>query len=328
MAVPKISVAMSVYNNAPHLEAAIESILAQTEGDFEFLILNDGSTDGSGDIIDRFALRDRRVRPIHQQNKGLVFSLNRLLREARSPLIARMDGDDISLPTRFEKQVEFLSEHPDHGVVGTWATCIDEAGAVRGNCGEKPLTHEQIVASLEQGPLLCHPSVIMRREVVIGAGGYRAAYRHCEDYDLWLRLSGRTRLGNLAERLILYRHSDSQVSSRHMVEQQVNTAIAFEAHCEREAGRGDPTEGLDTLPPIDALDQLFERPGIGRQIRAQVVRNMLYSPAALRGDAFELLLRHAGEGGAGGDLWRTAARLVRIGEPKRALRLVGALAAG
>jgi glycosyltransferase involved in cell wall biosynthesis len=116
---------MSVYNNAAHLPAAIESILAQSFGDFEFLIVNDGSSDESGDIIDRYAAGDRRIRAFHQPNLGLIASLNRMLAEARAPLIARMDDDDIALPARFERQLAFLAAHPDHGVVGTWSRCID-----------------------------------------------------------------------------------------------------------------------------------------------------------------------------------------------------------
>lgn len=326
MSVPSISVAMSVYNNAPYLALAIESILAQSFGDFEFLIVNDGSKDESRAIIDGFAARDPRIRPIHQENRGLVASLNRMLDEARAPLIARMDGDDISLPDRFEKQIAFLSDNPDHGVIGTWATCIDENGVPRGDCGEKPVTHEEMVASFESGPLLCHPSVIMRRDVVRAIGGYRAAYRHCEDYDLWLRLGSVTRLANLRERLILYRHSESQVSSRHVVEQQVNAAIAFAAYREREAGRPDPTDGMDRLPTLETVDAAFGRPGLGREIRSKVAPNILYSPVALKNDGYDIILSYIRDGGERDGLWRTAARLMTIGEPVRALRMATALA--
>ena len=113
MTIPRISVVMSVYNNAPYLAHAIESILTQTLTDFEFLIVNDGSTDGSGDIIDRLAAEDARIKPMHQANAGLIVSLNRMIKEARAPLIARMDGDDVALPERFERQVAFLdANHP------------------------------------------------------------------------------------------------------------------------------------------------------------------------------------------------------------------------
>jgi glycosyltransferase involved in cell wall biosynthesis len=317
---------MSVYNNAPYLAEAIESILAQSFGDFEFLIVNDGSSDGSREIIDGFAARDRRIRPIHQENRGLVASLNLMLEEARAPLIARMDGDDISLPSRFERQLAFLRDHPDHAVLGTWATCIDGTGAPWGDCGEKPVTHGEMLAALETGPLLCHPSVIMRRDIVLSVGGYRAAYKHCEDYDLWLRLAGVAKLANLRERLILYRHSDSQVSSRHIVLQHINAAIAYAAHRERAAGRPDPTEALDELPTLEGVDRLFGTQGLSREIRSKVAPNFLYSPVALRSDGYDLILRHIREGGAKDGLWRASARLVKLGEPVRAMRMAAALA--
>ena len=203
---PAITVAMSVYNNARFLAEAIESILAQTYGDFEFLIVNDGSSDGSGEIIDAYAGRDPRVRPIHQRNRGLVASLNRMIEEARAPLIARMDGDDVSAPERFERQAAFLAANPDHGVIGAWATSIDEQGRDCDNGGlDQPTDHEGFLDALFDKPLMCHPAAMLRTGVVRAASGYRGAYRHCEDYDLWLRLSERTKLCSLPERLLLYR---------------------------------------------------------------------------------------------------------------------------
>ena len=272
MDIPRISVALSVHNDELFLPAAIESILGQSFGDFEFLIVNDGSSDRSGAIIDDYARRDSRVRPIHQENRGLIASLNRLIDEARAPLIARMDGDDISLPDRFSRQVEYFDLHPDHGVLGTSTHDIDEAGTLRLQTDGRPLDHAGIVAALQHGSPICHPSVMMRRDAVRAVGGYRPAYRHCEDYDLWLRLSPHTRLGNLPERLIHYRRSDSQVSERHLVEQHKGAVAALLSQRERLAGRPDPTQGLAVLPPIDAFDALFGRAGVAREVRARLTR--------------------------------------------------------
>ena len=317
---------MSVYNNAAHLPAAIESILAQSFGDFEFLIVNDGSSDESGDIIDRYAAGDRRIRAFHQPNLGLIASLNRMLAEARAPLIARMDDDDIALPARFERQLAFLAAHPDHGVVGTWSSCIDKHGAPHlDQCRDQPTSHQAFLRQLENGPLLIHPSVLMRRDLVLAIGGYRPAYQHAEDYDLWLRLSERTRLTTMPERLLLYRHSDAQVSSRHIVAQATATAIAWLAHLERAAGRPDPTDGLDRPPAFHDLDRLFGA-GAARAVRSKVARTILHSPLALRGQGLDLVLDHVRDGGAREGLWRTAGRLVKWGEPGRALRLATALA--
>ena len=324
---PRLSVAMAVYNNAPFLAEAIDSILAQTMGDFEFLIVNDGSTDGSAAIIDSFARRDKRIRAIHQPNRGLVPSLNLMIEKARAPLIARMDGDDISLPNRFERQLAFLDANPDYGVVGTSTHDIDEHGRLSLNEDFHPLDHDAFRAALETGPWLCHPSVVMRRDVVRAAGGYRAAFRHCEDYDLWLRLSEATKLCTIPDRLFHYRRSATQVSSAHVLEQLTGAAIAYAAHCEREAGRPDPTDGMDRLPPIERLDALFGREGVTREVRAKVAPNIVFCERALRGEGFPLLLAHIKEGGDRAGLWRTALRLVKLGEPRRAARLALTLAA-
>ena len=325
---PAISVAMSVYNGERFLAPAIESVLAQTFGDFEFLILDDGSHDGTRAIIERHAAHDARIRPIVRENRGLVASLNQLLEEARAPLVARMDADDICKPERFARQIAFLAGHPDHGVVGSWSEDIDENGqSYQVAAPEHPTTHAGFLEAVENGwPLLCHPAVMYRRDLVLSVGGYHAAFRHCEDLDLWLRLASVTRLCSIPERLIRYRHYADQVSSRHATEQQIGAAIARLAYEERKAGKADPTAKLAALPPLDELDALFGRPGVARQVRAAVAPQLLYSRAGLQDHGFDLLVRSLREGGPRDGLWRTVARLVRFGEPVRAARLAATLA--
>lgn len=325
---PAISVAMSVYNGAPFMALAIESVLAQTFPDFEFLILNDGSSDDSAAIIDAYAARDPRIRAIHRENKGLIVSLNQLVAESRAPLIARMDGDDICRPERFAKQIAFLAANPDYGVVGTWTADIDERGRPFHLSGaDHPVTHEDFIATIGHGTLLCHPSVMIRRDVLVQSGGYHAAFRHCEDYDLWLRLASLTKLGSLPERLLLYRHSEGQVSNRHLFEQQIGVAVSQLAWRERRAGRPDPTAHLSALPPLDALDSLFGREGVSREARAMVASSILYSPIALSGRGLDLVLDHIRDGHPVPGLPRTVLRLLRFGQPIRALRLASALVA-
>lgn len=329
MTTPAVSVAMSVFNGERFLGEAIESVLAQSFGDFEFLIIDDGSRDSTPAILADFAKADPRVRPIVRENRGLIASLNQLLGESRAPLIARMDADDICVPTRFAQQVAFFAAHPDYGAVGSAAEDIDEHGRpYNAPDWPPPLTHEDVLATIERYPPLCHPSVMARRDVLLMAGGYHPAFRHCEDYDLWLRLANRIRIGNLPEKLLRYRRYENQISSRHSYEQQYGAAIAVLAYRERIAGRPDPTEHLEALPPFEALDALFGRDGVTREIREKVARGLLYSRSALTGEGFDLLLAHIGEGGRGTDLWRTVPRLLRFGEPGRAVRLATALALG
>ncbi len=324
-----LSVAMSVYNAERFLNLAIESVLAQTFTDFEFLILDDGSRDGSLAIIRHYASRDPRIRVIARENRGLVVSLNQLIEEARAPIIARMDADDICAPDRFAKQMAFLADHPDYGVVGCWTADIDEYGEPYHLGGaDHPVTHEDFLAGIgTRGPLLCHPAVMYRRAPVLAVGGYHKAFRHCEDLDLWLRLASVTRLGNLPERLVQYRHYPEQVSSRHATEQQIGAAVTRIAYEERHAGRLDPTATLDALPPIDELDALFGRKGLSRRVREQVAPGLLYSRSGLHDQGFDLVLHYLRDGGAHDGMWRTVGRLVRFGAPLRAARLALALAA-
>lgn len=323
--IPPLTVAMSVFNGAAYLPAAIESVLAQTFSDFEFLVLDDGSADASRAIAESYAARDSRIRVISRTNRELVTSLNELFAEARAPLVARFDADDICMPDRFERQLAYLVDHPDHGLVGTATRYIDARGAPAPNAPiVRPATHEEFLANLEDGPLLCHSAVMVRRDLVRGAGGYRPAFRHAEDYDLWLRLSRLTRIHNLPECLLDYRISANQVSSRHMIEQAQNAAIAWLVHRAVADGRADPTEGLETLPPLDALDALLGT-GSAAYVRRRVVDRALYAPDALIGEGWESLLGHIADTGADPRLWRLALRLLRAGRPLHAAQAAAKL---
>jgi hypothetical protein len=325
---PKLSVAMSVYNGERFLGAAIESVLGQSFGDFEFLIVDDGSSDATASILQCYERADSRIRPIIRENRGLVASLNEMLVAARAPIIARMDADDICRPNRFDRQLAFLAEHPDHGVVGSWSEDMGEHGEPLFRTGaDHPITHEDILEAIVEGRhVICHPAAMYRRDIVMGVGGYHDAFRHCEDYDLWLRLASVTKLANIPERLVRYRRYDGQVSARHSTEQQIGTAIAQLAWRERQAGRSDPTADLHRLPPIDSLDALFNRPDVSRQVREQVALGLVYSAPAMKDKGFELLVRHLRDGGRRDGMWRTVLRLLRFGEPRRALRLAATLA--
>jgi glycosyltransferase involved in cell wall biosynthesis len=320
---------MSVYNGERYLALAIDSILAQTFTDFEFLILNDGSKDSSAAIIDAYAAKDKRIRATHRENKGLVASLNELIEQARAPLIARMDCDDIAMPERFAKQVSFLDAHQEYGVVGTWIDDIDANGAVAEYDGDDhPTDHASFLDRIGKGTIICHSSVMMRRDLVKAAGCYHGAFRHCEDFDLWLRLASITKLCSLPERLMQYRHWEAQVSNVHALEQLWGSGISMAAYKIRINGGVDPTEKLEQLPAIghyDDLDILFAKPEIGKEIEQHIIPALLYSETSLKTGGFDMVLKFIRRGGNAPGLWRTTLRLLRIGAPLRAAKLALAL---
>jgi glycosyltransferase involved in cell wall biosynthesis len=208
---PVVSVLMPVYNGEWFLAEAIDSILGQTFADFEFVIIDDGSTDASPAILADYASRDPRIRVVRQAGAGIVAALNRGLAECRAPLVARMDADDSSLPTRLEQQVAFLAGHPRVAVVGTAFQLVSETGAAG------PKVHHAtgpaaISRGLRRGNCLAHPTVMMRRDAILAVGGYRESLRHAEDYDLWTRVGERHELANLPTCLVRYRVHGGQVS--------------------------------------------------------------------------------------------------------------------
>jgi glycosyltransferase involved in cell wall biosynthesis len=204
---------MPVHNGEKNLGEAIQSIINQTFGAFELVAIDDGSTDRTPSILRQFAATDSRIKIHEQENVGLIATLNRGICLARGEYIARMDGDDVSLSQRFEKQVAYLERHKDVGVVGTWIQDIDAKGNP-GPIWPLPTSPATIPWFLMFGDCMAHPSVMMRREVVQRLG-YRADAVHVEDYDLWTRAIAVTRLANLPEVLLKYRVSSQSVSSRY-----------------------------------------------------------------------------------------------------------------
>lgn len=318
---PVITVLMSVYNAERYLAEAIQSILTQTEGRFEFLIVNDGSHDASGSILDRYAAQDSRIRVIHQENRGLIASLNLLLEEARAPLVARMDSDDVSRPERFAAQLAFMTANPHVAVLGTNTDELDADGAFFPCSDYHPEHASDIRARLLVASTMCHPSVMMRRDAILALGGYRAAFRHCEDYDLWLRVSEKYDMHNLPDRLFLYRRSPDQVSERHILVQAIGASCArFAAH-ERREGRPDPFEGANSLPALDSLDSVLGTTGLGARLRLEVIDSIKYSREAMTGGGLDLMKAHLREGGSKTGFWKTAARMVKFGMLPQALTL-------
>jgi glycosyltransferase involved in cell wall biosynthesis len=206
---PAVSVLMGVWDGAPWVRAAVESVLGQTAGDLELIVIDDDSTDATPGILESF--RDPRLRVERRARGGLTSALNTALRLARAPLVSRLDADDLALPERLERQLAFLSTHPDVGLCGTAAREVDASGRevaiVRPPADDAGIRR----ALIRRNPFV-HSSVVMRRTAVEQAGGYDEAFPVAQDYDLWMRMSRVTRMANLQEPLVVRRLRPGRVS--------------------------------------------------------------------------------------------------------------------
>ncbi len=252
---PLVSVVMPVHDGEVHLRQAIDSILRQTFPDFEIIVLDDASTDGTASILADCARADSRVRLLKRERRGagLTIALGQACAETRGLYIARMDADDVAFPERLETQVRFLSSRPGVAVLGAAMRFLGPSGPI-----PRILRHPEGVAEvramLTRANCIAHPTVLMRRDAYAAAGGYRPAFLHAEDYDLWLRIAERSDLCNLAEPLLDYRVHEGQISFAH-VSQQVTYALAARAAARiRRAGGEDPAEGKQSISRRDLLD--------------------------------------------------------------------------
>jgi glycosyltransferase involved in cell wall biosynthesis len=198
---------LPVYNGAATLREALDSVLAQDDGDFELLVLDDASSDGSASLIQEYARRDERIVFVaHATNAGLAATLNEGLERGSHELVLRMDQDDVSLPSRLRKQRAYFDAHPAVVAAGSW---VFHMGAQReyDRLVELPSTPRDVAVRLQRENCLYHPSVALRRSVIVEAGGYRSEFKNAEDYELWLRLARTHDLANIPEPLIRYRFS-------------------------------------------------------------------------------------------------------------------------
>jgi glycosyltransferase involved in cell wall biosynthesis len=213
-AAPVISVVMAVYNGAQYLDEAIASVLGQTYRDFEMIVLDDGSTDDTPEILRSYAARDARIHVVSQANAGFIASLNRGCQLARGQYIARMDPDDISTPDRFTRQVDYLTSHPAVGIVGSWLDFVDEKGNWS-STWRTPVTPGGIRWRLLFENVLGHNVVMMRRDVLERCNYYTPGAVHVEDYDLWIRALYVTEIANIPSPLIRYRIHTASASRQH-----------------------------------------------------------------------------------------------------------------
>jgi glycosyltransferase involved in cell wall biosynthesis len=214
MTSPLLSVLMPVYNAERYVAQAVESILDQTFQDFEFLIMDDGSTDRSLSILKRYAARDARIHLVSRSNAGYVSALNEMLLQAQGRYIARMDADDVALPDRFKHQVSFLQQHPDVVCVGGAFELIDHKGRflVALKIGTTDAEIQQ--AALAGHGSICHPTAMMRRSALLKIGGYDETLMPAEDVDLWLKLGEVGQLANLEKPVLRYRLHCHSVSAQ------------------------------------------------------------------------------------------------------------------
>jgi glycosyltransferase involved in cell wall biosynthesis len=208
---PKISVIMPDYNGGKYLKEAVQSVLDQTYKDFEFIILDDGSTDDSVEIVENFS--DDRIKLVKLGHGGIVSTLNEGLKISKGEYIIRSDADDVSLPERFEKLLVYIEENKQVGICGSWAISIDSEASVIGEMKYPPIQNDKIKKNtLLHNPFI-HPSVIFRKEKILVAGGYKN-FKHNEDYELWTRVLRKNFGHNIPEFLLKYRIHSNQITKK------------------------------------------------------------------------------------------------------------------
>jgi GT2 family glycosyltransferase len=266
---PAVSVILPVFNGERFVREAVASILSQTFNDFELIVIDDGSSDHTPEILAALAKQDDRLRLITRPNRGLVASLNEGLAAARAPLIARMDHDDVSLPHRLAAQVRRMNHEPELVCLGGGQMMIDSAGRDL-RVVMPPADHLEIDRRLLAGHgAICHPSAMIRRAALDKAGHYRADFYPAEDLDLWLRLAEVGKLANLQDVVLRYRIHSNSISESNGQKQRQKARAACEAAWARRGIAG----------TFDA-EQLW-RPGRGRLSRFGHITDFGWSAFAM-----------------------------------------------
>jgi glycosyltransferase involved in cell wall biosynthesis len=240
---PTISIVIGAYNAQRYLAQTLDSLLDQTLRDFELIVVDDGSEDCTFQILKEYESRDPRVRPLRIPHGGIVDAANAGLQAARAELIARADSDDIHMPDRLQKQLDYLNAHPDIVAVGSRMVVIEPYGSPL-MVSEHKLTHDEIEAELLTGDgwALPQPAAMLRKSVAMKVGAYRHDYPWSEDLDLFLRMAEVGRLANLPDFLVKYRvHPGSTNWKKHEIQKNNKPKLIREAYERR--GRVMP-EGL------------------------------------------------------------------------------------
>lgn len=230
---PLVSVLIPCYNVEKYVEESLNSILNQTYRNLEIVAINDCSTDRTKEILERMAKQDSRIRLINnEENLKLIKTLNNGIGLCNGEYIARMDADDISLPTRIEKEVGFLETNKDHDIVSTQFYAFRSENPNKRSLHHSPLHDDELRAYLLFKSGICHPAVMIRKRVFTELRlKFGTEYLHVEDYALWSEAIYKTKIANLGEALLLYRVHKNQVSSLHEELQSENKKKVFKIHC-------------------------------------------------------------------------------------------------
>ncbi len=259
---PETSVLMSVYNTERYLKDAIASILSQTYRNFEFIIVNDGSTDRTRDIVLDYKKIDGRIVLIdNERNIGVTKSLNIGLRAAKGDYIARMDPDDISLPGRLGKQLAYMKANPDIGLLGTYIKSMDENGRITGSW-VYPSDDISIKWRLLFANALAHPSVVYRKELAIALNGYNEELESGIDFDLWVRMSEMTKIHQLNEFLVMWRTHPGSITFKYGERRKRAHISIIKRHIEGVIGREITGAEAEELYRVAAGERASSSPAI------------------------------------------------------------------
>ena len=259
---PIVGVVMPVYNGERYLAQTIEAVLGQTLSDFEFIIVNDGSVDGSRDVIAQYAKDDRRITVVDQANQGISRALNGGIERVSAPYVAPLDQDDISLPNRFELEVAALDDDPGLVCVSGWYEIIDGQGRYLTTIRQPSDDGEIQRLALAGHAPVCHSGCMMRRNALVQAGGYDPEFDLAQDLDLYLRLGEIGRLRNIERPVLRYR---------------VHAGASSEQRCAEQRNRARA-----------ACERAWARRGIGGEFEA----SNLYRPDSSRSSQFKFSLQY------------------------------------
>lgn len=244
---PKISVIMPVRDGARWVGQAVESVLRQTLHAFELIVIDDGSSDATPEILQALGRRDDRIRIVQQKPEGLVHALNRGLERAKAPLLARLDADDLAAPDRFDRQASRFDSDMSLVLLGSWAAKIDDGGRAVGQLRPETDAHQLRDILMRRNPFI-HSSTMTRTSLVRDLGGYRSAFLGAEDYDLWLRLSEHGTIAILPYALVRYRVHAASTSSSMSLRQSFSARLARAAAATRRLHGVDPADQLRGPP--------------------------------------------------------------------------------